>query len=81
MQLQKYEEVNILFFTTIKPTTNVIFVTDSTNAIEWQKYSTANYPSSHMWTKAALEMKVIIEKREDERDRLYLNSSAVLREA
>lgn len=31
-----------LIFTTIKPTTNVISVTNSTHAIEWQKYSTAN---------------------------------------
>lgn len=32
-----------------------------------------------MWTKAALEMKEIIEKTEDERERFYSNSPAVLR--
>lgn len=41
----------------------------------------ANYPTSLMWTKAALEMKEIIEKTEDERERFYSNSPAVLREA
>lgn len=55
--------------TTIKPKTNVISVTNSRHATEWQKYLMANYPTSLMWTKAALEMKEIIEKTEDERER------------
>lgn len=64
MQFQKYED---LICSTIKRTTNVISATNSTHAvhccshavhksIQWQ---TIQHP---MWTKAALEMKVIIQK-------------------